>query len=176
MFGTVKVAAPRIRLCACADTLGLSGVSLSPLSHLLPDRCTGELRRLQAELGARHSFREAKRLLETFLPCSPPNHASVRNRLHRVAGRIEAVEAAALPVSDVPRRRDAPAEIVVMIDGAHLRAVPGHPSRHLDVTVGKVETAGRPPRRFALAPLGAVQQRRPSVRPSSPRVGSQVGR
>lgn len=43
-----------------------------------------------------------------------------------------------------------------MIDGAHLRAVPGHHSRHLDVTVGKVETAGRSPRRFALAPLGAV--------------------
>ena len=30
-------------------------------------------------------------------------------------------------------------------------------SRHLDVTVGKVETAGRPPRRFALAPQGAEQ-------------------
>ena len=90
LFGTVKVAAPRIRLCACADTLGLFGVSLSPLSHLLPDRCTGELRRLHAELGARHSFRETTRLLETFLPWSLPNHASVRNRLHRVAGRIEA--------------------------------------------------------------------------------------
>ena len=158
LFGTVQVAAPRIRLCACADTLGMVDVSLSPLSHLLPDRCTGELRRMQAELGARHSFREATRLLETFLPCSPPNHASVRNRLHRVAGRIEAVEAAAPPAPDVPRQqRNAPAEIVVMIDGAHLRAVPAHPSRHLDVTVGRVETAGRLPRRFALAPLGAMK-------------------
>jgi hypothetical protein len=158
LFGTVKVAAPRIRLCACADTLGLCDVSLSPLSHLLPDRCTGELRRLQTELGARHSFREATRLLETFLPCSSSNHASVRNRLHRVASRIEAVEAAAAPAPAAPRRRcKAPAEIVVMIDGAHLRAVPGHPSHHLDVTVGKVETAGRLPRRFALAPLGAKQ-------------------
>lgn len=44
-----------------------------------------------------------------------------------------------------------------MIDGAHIRAVPGHHSRHIDVTVGKVEAAGRPPRRFALAPLGAVE-------------------
>jgi hypothetical protein len=158
LFGTVKVAAPRIRLCACADTLGLFDVSLSPVSHLLPDRCTGELRRLQTELGARHSFREATRLLETFLPCSPPNHVSVRNRLHRVAGRIEADEAAAPPAPAMRRQQHkAPAEIVVMIDGAHLRAVPDHASRHLDVTVGKVETAGRPPRRFALAPLGAQQ-------------------
>ena len=52
---------------------------------------------------------------------------------------------------------DDDAEIVVMIDGAHIRAVPGHQSRRLDVTVGKVETAGRPPRRFALAPMGAEQ-------------------
>jgi transposase len=33
-----------------------------------------------AESGARHSFREATRVLETFQPCSHPNHASVRNR------------------------------------------------------------------------------------------------
>src|SRR4051812_22887775 len=44
-----------------------------------------------------------------------------------------------------------------MIDGAHIRAVPSHKSCRLDVTVGKVETAGRPPRRFALAPMGAEQ-------------------
>ena len=46
LFGTVKVAAPRIRLCTCADSLGMIDLSLSPLSDLLPDRCTGELRRL----------------------------------------------------------------------------------------------------------------------------------
>lgn len=44
-----------------------------------------------------------------------------------------------------------------MIDGARLRAVPGLGRCHVDVTVGKVETAGRPPRRFALAPLGSEQ-------------------
>jgi hypothetical protein len=126
LFGTVKVAAPRIRLCACADTLGMADVSFSPLAQVLPDRCTAELRHLQAELGARHSYREAARLLETFLPCSPPNHASVRNRLHRVASRIEGAEAAPPPAPTVPRhRQDDRAEIVVMIDGAHIRAVPG---------------------------------------------------
>jgi hypothetical protein len=34
-------------------------VSLSPLADLVPDRCTPELLRLQAELSARHSYREA---------------------------------------------------------------------------------------------------------------------
>jgi hypothetical protein len=41
------------------------------------------------------------------------------------------------------------------IDGAHIRAAHGYQSRHIDVTVGKIEVAGRPPRRFALAPKGA---------------------
>jgi hypothetical protein len=44
-----------------------------------------------------------------------------------------------------------------MIDGAHLRAAAGHASRHRGVTVGKVETANKRPRRFALAPKGAEQ-------------------
>jgi hypothetical protein len=85
LFGTVEMAAPRIRLCSCADTLGMVGLSFSPLADVLPERCTAELSRMQAELGARHSFREAGRLLETLLPCSPPDHTSVRNRLHRVS-------------------------------------------------------------------------------------------
>lgn len=158
LFGTVKVAAPRIRLCVCGDSLSRLDVSVSPLARLLPDRCTEELRRLQAELAARPSLREATRLLQTFLPCSPPNHSSVRNRLHRVARGIEAVEAAAPQAPEVPlRQREAQMEIVVMIDRAHIRAVPGHHRRHINVTVGKAETAGRQPRRFALAPLGAVE-------------------
>ncbi len=130
--------------------MGFVDLSFSPLAKLLPDRCTPELRRVQADLGARHSFREAARLLSTLLPCAPTNHATIRNRTHRVAAEIEA------KVPDAPR--DVPAlndEIVVMIDGAHIRAAPGYQSRHLDVTVGKVEVSGRRPRRFALAPKGS---------------------
>jgi hypothetical protein len=85
------------------------------------------------------------------------------------------IEAAASQAPAVPRRRrEVRAEIVVMIDGAHLGAVPGHHSCHLDVTVGKVETSGRPPRRLTLAPLGAVQLAPPSELRCSPRAGSRV--
>ena len=147
LFGTVRVAVPRLKLYTCVNKGPFGDVSFSPLSELLPDRCTPELRRLQAELGARHSFREAARLLSTLLPCSPPNHASVRNRLHRVAGDLhtEEARAAAETAASDPG-------IVVAIEGAHIRAAPGYQTRHLDVTVGKVEAAGRLPRRFALAP------------------------
>jgi hypothetical protein len=150
LFGRVTVDAPRISLCPCSNTMGFVDLSFSSLADLLPDRCTPELRRIQAELGARHSFREAGRLLSTLLPCSPVNHATMRNRTHRVAAEIENSSGADSAAPSGSRR-----EMVVMIDGAHIRAVPGHQSRHLDVTVGKVEVAGRKPRRFAFAPKGA---------------------
>ena len=156
LFGTVRVAAPRIKLCGCVDKRPFDDVSFSPLSDLLPDRCTPELRRLQAELGARHSFREAARLLSMLLPCSPPNHASVRNRLHRVAAELHAEEAKVANTASAPAIETAASDpgIVVAIDGVHVRAAPGCQTRHLDVIVGKAEAAGCPPRRFALAPSG----------------------
>ena len=150
LFGTVTVEAPRISICPCSNTLGFVDLSFSSLADLLPDRCTPELRRIQAELGARHSFREAGRLLSTLLPCSPVNHATMRNRTHRVAAEIDASSNADPADQSLSNK-----ETVVMIDGAHIRAVPGHQSRHLDVTVGKIEVAGRKPRRFAFAPKGA---------------------
>jgi hypothetical protein len=150
LFGTVTVQAPRISICPCSNTMGFVDLSFSSLADLLPDRCTPELRRIQAELGARHSFREAGRLLSQLLPCSPVSHATMRNRTHRVAADMEA-SSDAVPADPSPSSK----ETVVMIDGAHIRAVPGHQSRHLDVTVGKVEVAGRTPRRFAFAPKGA---------------------
>ena len=71
LFGRFEVKAPRIRRCACnAKSDVVLGGPLSPLADYFPDRSTPELRRLQAELGARHSFREAARILETFLPCA----------------------------------------------------------------------------------------------------------
>jgi hypothetical protein len=89
LFGGFMVNAPRIRRCACnAKSDVVLGGPLSPLAHFFPDRSTPELQRLQAELGARYSFREAVRILETFLPCARPMNTSVRNRLAKVARDI----------------------------------------------------------------------------------------
>ena len=68
LFGRVTVEAPRVRMCMC----GLPGFST-------PDHATPELRRLQAELGARHSFREAAKLLNELTPCARQNHVTIRN-------------------------------------------------------------------------------------------------
>lgn len=50
-----------------------------------------KLRRLQAELSARHSYREAARLLTILLPCQLMNHATVRDRTHRIAAELEQI-------------------------------------------------------------------------------------
>ena len=84
-----------------------------------------------------------------LLPCGPANHATLRNRTHRAAADLEA--AAPPELEPAP---DRPTEMLMAIDGAHSRAAHGYQLRHIDVTVGRIEVAGRKPRRFALAPKG----------------------
>src|ERR1700678_1425025 len=152
LFGTIIVTAPRISVCPCSSDWGFVDISSSSLAELLPDRCTPELRQLQAELSARHSYREAARLLAMLLPCDPMSHATMRNRTHRVAADLER---RAIAPPEPKAEIDPAGDMVVLIDGAHIRAAHGYQSRHIDVTVGKIEVAGKPARRFALAPKGA---------------------
>ena len=70
-YGRFRVSAPRLRQCACKAASGVPKTALqSPLAELFPKRATPEVKRLQAELGSRHSFRVAARLMETFLSCA----------------------------------------------------------------------------------------------------------
>lgn len=137
LFGRFQVKAPRFRRCAWnAGSDVILGGPLSPPAHFFPDRSTPELRRLQAELGARHPFREAARILETFLPCAKQVNTSVWNRLGTVARDIDAIEQTepvlAEPAEDTPG-------LTVFLDGAHIRCRPEFQKRHLDVVVGKIE-------------------------------------
>jgi len=137
--------------------------TVSPVCALLTARCTPELERVQAELGARTSFRDAARILETLLPASPANQEGVRNRTHAVALRIEAADRqAAMEVTAVRNEPDEAAAAnerrpIVMLDGAYIRAVPGHQARNFEAVCGKVEHEGHPTRRFALVRSVAEQ-------------------
>ena len=71
LFGTVEVEAPRFKVCRCRQPAPMAEVTVSPVCALLTARCTPELERVQAELGARTSLREAARILDTLLPASP---------------------------------------------------------------------------------------------------------
>ena len=92
LFGTVEVGAPRFKLCRCRQPAPMAAVTISPVSRLLTARCTPELERVQAELGARTSFRDAVRILEALLPISPANHESLRSRTHAVARQLEVAD------------------------------------------------------------------------------------
>ena len=111
---------------------------------------------MQAELGARTSFREAARILEALLPASPANHESVRTRTHAVALWLEAADrraaAETVAVQDRPDKAAAaePSRPIVMLDGAYVRAVPGYRTRTFEAICGKVEHEGHTSRRFAL--------------------------
>jgi len=111
---------------------------------------------VQAELGARTSFRDAARILESLLPVSPANHESLRTRTHAIALQLEAVDrqaaAEVMAVRDEPDKAAAAdaSRPVVMLDGAYIRAVPGHQVRNFEAICGKVEHEGHPTRRFAL--------------------------
>jgi len=156
LFGTVEVEAPRFKLCRCRQPALLAEATVLPVCALLTAGCTPELERLQAELGARTSFRDGARILESLLPVSPANHESLRTRTHAVARQLEAADRRA--AAEVTAVRDAPAKAaaaddhrpVVMLDGAYVRAVPGHQTRNFEAICGKVEHDGHPTRCFAL--------------------------
>ncbi len=163
LFGTVEVEAPRFKVCRCRQPAPMAEVTVSPVCALLTARCTPELERVQAELGARTSFRDAARVLDTLLPASPARHESVRTRTHAVALRLEAADRQA--AAEVTTVRDDTAKAVaadasrpvVMLDGAYIRAVPGHQTRNFEAICGKVEREGHATRRFALVRSVAEQ-------------------
>jgi len=163
LFGTVEVEAPRFKVCRCRQPVPLAEVTVSPVCALLTARCTPELERVQAELGARTSFRDGARVLEALLPVSPANYESLRSRTHAVALQLEATDRqAAAEITAVRDERDeaAAADVsrpVVMLDGAYIRAVPGHQVRNFEAICGKVEREGHATRRFALVRSVAEQ-------------------
>jgi len=163
LFGTVGVEAPRFKVCRCRLTTSVAEVTVSPVCALLTARCTPELERVQAELGARTSFRDGARILEALLPVSPANHEILRTRTHAVALQLEAEDRQA--AADVTAVQDGPDKVVaadasrpiVMLDGAYIRAVPGHQVRNFEAICGKVEHEGHATRRFALVRSVAEQ-------------------
>jgi hypothetical protein len=154
LFGRITVRAPRVRHCRCEATdHGTTGSPQSILSHVLPDRATPELRRLHADLGSRHSFREAARILDTFLPCVPQSHVTVRNRLGQVAKEMEdeCVKPAPVGADD----NIGTVGTTLFLDGAHIPSRPEYQKRHLDVLVGKIE-GRKGPRHFGMVKEGAT--------------------
>jgi len=161
LFGKVILRQPRWRSCGCdriePQPNDNHARRPSQASALIGGRATPELVRVQAELGARSSFREAARVMSVLLPTGKAaNHTGIRRRLARTADRLQILDDAS------PHRmsRVEGGPIVVALDGAHLRAVPGFQVRHFEVMVGRVETERQQARHFAVAPNVATSRSR----------------
>lgn len=157
LFGRVIVEAPRVRICMCGRPgFPTLKVAHSPLTHLLPDNATPELRRLQAELAARHSFREAARLLNELTPCAKQNHVTIRNRVATIADDLSGSE---LLLATEANQRTEPSEITVFLDSAYVRSRPEYQRRNFEVIVGSIESKGCEKRRFGLSVIGSNNAR-----------------
>ena len=132
LLGRLRVKAARFRRCSCdARSVPMPGGPLSSLAFFFPDRATPELQRLHAELGSRHSFREAARLIKSFLPCHPPHHTTVRGRLGRVAERLKRnPRTSSDPAAATPK-----GGLTVFLDGAPIRCRPEYLQRVLDIVL-----------------------------------------
>ena len=101
--------------------------------------------------------------LKDLLSASPANQESVRIRTHATALRIEADDRQAAAEVTAVRNEPDKAGVaderrpIVMLDGAYIRAVPGHQVRNFEAICGKVEQEGHPTRRFAVVRSVAEQ-------------------
>ena len=127
LYGRFRVKAPRLRHCPCEATAGVTPSVLQlPISDQFPERAAPDLQRLHAKLGSRPSFRDAARLMETFLPCAPQPSMTVRNRLGRITETLEPAEAANIDTS----ADTMPPPLTVFMDGAHILCRPEYQTRH----------------------------------------------
>jgi hypothetical protein len=150
LFGRVTLRQPRWRSCECSAAQSNTDqvCRRSRTSALIGERAAPELVRVQAELGARLSFREAAGVIGMLLPTGKAaNHTGIRRRLARTADRLQILD------NSSPHRmsRAEGGPVVVALDGAHIRAVPGSQVRHFEVMVGRVETERQQARHFAVA-------------------------
>jgi hypothetical protein len=141
------VRAPRFDGCRhCGERL-----IASPVSELLSERVSPELRHLQAQLAAQLPYRQAAALLEELLPeTGGLNYATTRNRTLAVGKLIEEEIRREI---DHPRVIPEPAErMVVGIDGAFVKAGHTRPGqRHqFEILTGRVETSQRDGEAFAV--------------------------
>ena len=130
----------RSGLCGCIFVVP-DGVATGPM-HARASAASGGIERPAFLSGSGPAVGHAPAL-------RAENPATMRNRTHRVAADLEA----AAPPEPEPAH-DRPAEIMMAIDGAHIRAAHGYQSGASTSRSARLRS-GQPPRRFALAPKGA---------------------
>jgi hypothetical protein len=131
LFGVVEVRAPRFGPCQCSVT---QRMIISPVTEIMPDRCTPEYERVLAKLGALLPYRRARAVLEDFFPIGDgPTIETVRQRTLQVGARLEGAAVAA-PESAPAAEAET---ITLSIDSGHVRAVRTYQVRTFEVFVAQ---------------------------------------
>jgi hypothetical protein len=152
LFGTVEVRAPRFAPCRCAVTCRRT---LSPVTELMPDRCTPEYERVVAKMGALLPYRRARTLLSEFLPLADiPAVETTRQRTMHVGARLER-EAAVQP----PTPATEAGSITLSIDGGHVRSVRSYQVRSFEIFLAQVSNDDGQQIVFTSMPAEADRQR-----------------
>jgi len=122
----------------------------------MPRQSFGDCRR---QFGARHSFREAAKLLNELTPCTKQNHVTIRSRLAAVTEDRADSELSAAAEAD---QRSNPSDVTVFLESAYVRSRPKYQRRNFEIIVGSIESERRKKRRMRWPPKGA--HRVPTVR------------
>lgn len=154
LFGTVNVSAPRFEPCRCAVTCRQT---LSPVSEIMPDRCTPEHERAVAKMGASLPYRRARTLLAEFLPLDDiPSVETARQRTIRVGARLEKAAVSAAKTADAsPMEAET---IALSIDGGHVRSLREYQVRSFEVLLAQVTNDEGKQIVFSSVPAEAVSQ------------------
>jgi hypothetical protein len=155
LFGTINVSAPRFEPCHCAVT---RRQTLSPVSEIMPDRCTLEYERVVAKMGASLPYRRARTLLSEFLPLDDiPSVETARQHTIRVGARLEKEAVTSAKVAE-PTPVEAKS-IALSIDGGHVRSARQYQGRSFEVLLAQVTNDGGKQIVFSSVPAEAVSQR-----------------
>jgi hypothetical protein len=111
--------------------------TVSPVSEIMPDRCTPEYERVVAKMGASLPYRRARTLLSEFLPLYDiPSVETARQRTIRVGAMLEKeAVTAAMAVDRAPAETKS---IALSIDGGHVRSVRQYQVRSFEVLFAQV--------------------------------------
>jgi hypothetical protein len=152
LFGTFEVHAPHLAPCRCAVTCRRT---LSPITEIMPDRCTPEYERVVAKIGALLPYRGAQALLPEFLPLNDqPAIETVRQRTLHVGARLEKEAIVSSPTPSTAAQ-----SITLSIDGGHVRPVRSYQMRSFEILLVQVSNDDGKQVVFSSMPAEADRQR-----------------
>jgi hypothetical protein len=129
--------------------------TLSPVTEIMPDRCTPEYERVLAKLGGLLPYRRARAMLADFFPIGDaPAIDTIHQRTLQVGARLGR-EAIAAPPS-IPGVEAEASEL--SIDSGHVRAQRSYKVRTFEVFVARISNDDRKQITFSSVPVEAGQQ------------------